>query len=571
MNPRIANAVVLVLSCATVFAAPRHVPQASPTSAAGVIDGMTVDQTTGRPLGGVAVRLSLRSIERQTWIERTVTSDAGGRFTITHLPPGEWSFRTSLDGWTDAQRVRDYSDGYERVSWSPDEGLPLAAGQTIRNVRLGLLKFITLTGRVVDESGAPIAGATVSAMPYRAIAGRTTAVRGPDAKTDQNGVYRLSSLAAGDYVLSASVGFGRIKEIGGRAGADLFVLQRRFHPDVTGTAPPQPVSIEWGETPPPIGFTLHKGPAVRVTGRVTGVSRFRKRSWVHLEWTEPLAREDQLFAANAYLDARGNFSMAPVPPGRYVLTTSGAEAASGRLLWTGQSVIVGATDITDLKVPVMLGRRLSGRIEFDGSLPRPSADEMARIIVVLSEPDDLGGSHMMPPHATVRPDGTFTSAEMPGGRYVIRAWGQPEGWTLRSAMVGGKDAADTPITLSHDLSGAVLTFIDRAARISGQVVDVKGEPAARAHVLIFPASPALWTDFGPARRLRRVTTDTDGTYDLRSLPAGDYLIAAVSSIPRSGWRDEALLKILAASATRVTLSEGRDLSQPLRLVASPAR
>ena len=202
---------------------------------------------------------------------------------------------------------------------------------------------------------------------------------------------------------------------------------------------------------------------------------------------------------------------------------------------------------------------------------RLSAAEMAQIVVVLLEPGVLSSGDLMPPHATVGPDGTFASAEMAEGRYVVRVWGQPQGWTLRSAMVAGTDAADTPIHLTNDIGGAVLTFTDRAPWLRGRVVDGKGQPAAMAHVLIFPAAASLWTDFGPARRLRGVTTGKDGSYEFRALPVGDYLVAAVSSVPRGGWRDQGLLKVLATSAARVSVAEGSNLSQPLRLIPNPGR
>lgn len=92
-----------------------------------------------------------------------------------------------------------------------------------------------------------------------------------------------------------------------------------------------------------------------------------------------------------------------------------------------------------------------------------------------------------------------------------------------------------------------------------------------AHVLVFPANSSLWTDFGPARRLRKVSSGPDGTYEFDSLPAGGYLVAAASSLPRTGWRDHALLKVLAATATRVSVAEGSDLSQPLRIMPGSSR
>lgn len=555
MTRQIVRAVLLVIAGAAIPVAARHVFLQTPhAGGTGVIAGVTVDQATGRPLAGVAVHLRHTSVERRTSIDRMATSDAGGRFMFRDLPKGEWWIRATLAGWRGAEEA-DPHPQEDQEAYPLPSPKPLGEGQRIDDLQLGLQKFSTLTGRVVDSSGAPVVGADVNAMSSIPMGGRPTLVSGPTARTDAKGVYRFTALAAGQYVLTAAVDFTRMKEIN-PSGEPLFVFER---------APSRTLSVKWGQTLPSVNFTLRKGPGVRVSGRVTGASSFRPQAYVHLVWTDPIARADQLFVANAYLDGHGNFRMAPVPPGRYELVTYGALSASGRMLWTRHPVVVGTTDITGLGVPIRSGLRVIGRAQFEGTRRRPTAGEMANMVVALSEPDILNLGHMMPQHATVNPDGTFISADMAAGPYVLRVWGEPDGWTLRSASIGGIDAADAPIQLTSDMAGAVLTFTDRTATLRGRVAGDQGQVASMVHVLVFPANPTLWTDFGPARRLRRVTTSADGTYEFDSLPAGNYLVAAVPTVPERGWRDEALLKSLATSAARVSLVEGGVVVQPLQL------
>jgi len=138
MNRRVASAAFLVATCATVFAAPPHdLLRASQSVGTGSIAGVTVDQTTGRPVGGVAVYLSFRWIERQTWIERQATSDAGGRFEFRDLPQGEAQFGVRLDGWMTAERASEHPEVDETSFFRPSpQSLPLAPGQRIEDVRL---------------------------------------------------------------------------------------------------------------------------------------------------------------------------------------------------------------------------------------------------------------------------------------------------------------------------------------------------------------------------------------------------------------------------------------------------
>ena len=532
-------------------------------AATAVVGGTTIDETSGRSLPGVAVYLTIVHLNGGE-VSRKTTSDAAGRFEFIDLRPGVVHLSARLDGWMQAHLPSEHPEELEQAFMVPPPGIQLAQGQRLAQVRLGMRQFATITGRVVDESGAPVSGAKVSAMPVGLVAGRQAVVSGSEVKTDPQGGYRLTSLFAGDYVMTATVPFPRIREIATSLRA-LFVFRRSFYPEAGGVDAPRPIAVEWGQAISSVDFRLQKGPAVRVSGRVTGADSFRSQAYVHLEWTEPLSRQDQLFVANSYLDSQGNFTLAPVPPGRYILTTYGAQSRSGRMLWTRHPVMVSSEHITRLNVPVSEGLRIAGHVRFEGARSRPSAEEIERIVVALRPPEAFYGSDVMPPHTTVRTDGTFVSAEAAAGHYLLYAWSLPTGWTLRSAMVAGKDAADSPIELTSDLSGAVLTFTDSAPRLRGRVLNTSGAPAASAKVLIFPADASLWTDFGMARRLRWATTKQDGTYDLGWLPAGDYLVIAVSSFPARGWRDEALLKVLAPSALRLALREGRDMSQELRV------
>jgi hypothetical protein len=329
------------------------------------------------------------------------------------------------------------------------------------------------------------------------------------------------------------------------------------------------IALGWGERRQNIDLTLRRQSAVRVTGQVTGASAFRAQSYVHLEFADPMARELSLFVANSVLDTQGHFTLAPVPPGNYVLTAYGALSASGRPMWTHQPVAVGTTEITDLRVPVRERVRLTGRVAFDGLRPRPTAGELEKIGITLLPPDVLRTGDVINTNGQVRANGGF-DAGVAGGRYLLMTYGMPEGWTLRSAMVGGRDIADVPIDLTAgDIDSAVLTFTDRTARLHGIVTDHAGKPAARVLVMAYPADESLWTDYGPARRHQLVLTAKDGTYTMPPLAAGQYYVASAVNVPSSGWRDVDVLRSLAPKATRVSLIEGADLVQDLRVLPAP--
>lgn len=116
---------------------------------------------------------------------------------------------------------------------------------------------------------------------------------------------------------------------------------------------------------------------------------------------------------------------------------------------------------------------------------------------------------------------------MPAGRYIVRFSSQPAPWTLKSAMLNGRDIADVPVTLdAADLSGLVVTFTDRPATIAGSI---------RA-------------------------------FSTTGLPAGEYFVVGINSAQTVNWQGPAFWQRLSRVATRTMLADGQSLSLTLTTV-----
>jgi len=128
---------------------------------------------------------------------------------------------------------------------------------------------------------------------------------------------------------------------------------------------------------------------------------------------------------------------------------------------------------------------------------------------------------------------------------------------LNSSMVNGRDVLDTPIDLRQSVDGAVVTFSDRPAELSGIVRDGSGKPSATGTVILFPADRTLWTP--RSRRIRAERPAADGRFEFRLVPAGDYYVAAATDVDEYEWYDSALLERLAvSSAVKITVGEGEQ-------------
>jgi hypothetical protein len=133
-------------------------------------------------------------------------------------------------------------------------------------------------------------------------------------------------------------------------------------------------------------------------------------------------------------------------------------------------------------------------------------------------------------------------------------------------MLDGRDLLDDPIIVdaaSTDLSGLVLTFSDRHSGLSGRLETVEGQPATDYAIVVMPANRQYWRP--GARRIRSARPATDGRFSLADLPAGDYLLSALTDLESSDLDDPAFLDQLAPHAITVTIRDGETTTQTLRI------
>src|SRR5205823_8817706 len=129
-----------------------------------------------------------------------VTGD-DGVYEFVSVPDGAYSVDANRTGYVGLEfRQRRAFERGERI-WVEN-------GRTIDHVDIALPRDSIVAGRILDESGDPIEGATVRALQTRYRSGRrrlieTASVRA--ARTDDRGRYRLYGLTAGTFLVSAEI------------------------------------------------------------------------------------------------------------------------------------------------------------------------------------------------------------------------------------------------------------------------------------------------------------------------------------------------------------------------------
>jgi hypothetical protein len=138
-------------------------------------------------------------------------------------------------------------------------------------------------------------------------------------------------------------------------------------------------------------------------------------------------------------------------------------------------------------------------------------------------------------------------------------------WTLKSAVVNGRDVADLPLDIKGggDISGVVLTFTDRLSTLSGTVIDAAGRPTAAFPIVVFSTNRETWT-MG-SRRVQRARPATDGKYSIAGLPPGEYFLCAAFELSEERLYDPSFLEQLAAGGIVIKLGDGEKRTQDLKL------
>ena len=187
-------------------------PSQSPpaTQATSAISGVVVDANTGRPLAGAVVSLIQRTGAPLASTRRQLT-DSHGRFLFSELPAGEgYGLNASRYGYLPADYGRPEFGGLAaRFRLGEDEW--------ISTVRITMQRPGAVSGTVIDEHGEPVVGVFVRALTVLLAAGEQHLAAATTTTTDDRGMYRLTGLREGKYLVAVPVTLSAMMVSGGPA------------------------------------------------------------------------------------------------------------------------------------------------------------------------------------------------------------------------------------------------------------------------------------------------------------------------------------------------------------------
>jgi Carboxypeptidase regulatory-like domain len=521
---------------------PRDAATADRSTAA--ITGRVTSLETGGPLRRVVIRITSPALPSS----RTVSTNSDGRYEIRDLPPGEYSLTAERGGYL----MLPYG---QRRPGEPRKRLQLGEGQTARAIDFALPRVGVISGRVVDETGEPIAQVLIYAMQFRYFQGTRKLVpvggnatgRGSFGHTDDTGQYSLM-LPPGEFVV-----MGRIRETWPLESdpTQVFGYPPTFYPGVIAPAEAQRVKMGVGQEMGNIDFALVPARTSKVSGTVlnaAGTAVVGESVTLSHEVLGPEGGSISPSSNTATTGPDGRFSLNNVQAGEYVLGARSAASNDQPAQETRQMLQVAGGDIDGLVIVTGGGGTVRGQVASDDGTPVPGVDRFT----VRARPLNW----MWTTVGRVNADGTF---EMKGviGSVVLSIGTLTGDWTLKTVEHNGRNLADAPIDVRHGemLNGVRVVLTNRPTHVRGGLLDEKQQPSDGT-VVIFPEDPSRWRE--DSRTVRAARPDQKGEFSIKGLPPGKYLIAAVEYVQDGQWFDPEFLAELRPRAERLSLAEAES-------------
>jgi protocatechuate 3,4-dioxygenase beta subunit len=487
------------------------------------VSGQVVTAAEGAPLKSSRIAL----IQQDTTSHSSnpsvfaATTDSDGRFEIKKAVPGRYSFFASHAGYITQQ--------YQAKGVNQGAVLNLTAGQELSNALFRLVRAAVVTGRIVDESGEPVAKLAVVALrklsaeereDWGSQAKKMQLIGSSATRTDDRGEYRIFGLKPGEYYVKAGdsdefPSFGLDQDdntswtVRNKLGSQFAAI---FYPGVVQLDQALSFRLGPGEEVQ-ADFTMRNVKTVEVAGRVIAADGNPAiHAYINLDLPETRSGVDELSASGG---AKGEFSIKTVPPGSYVL--SATENDENGFHAVRQKLEVGNENLDSVVIAFGKGSTIAGRV-----VPVSAASNGSRHVQILLEPASESDNSSFAV-AKVKQDGSFEITDVSDGDYALRISGIEQGWYMKSARLGAQDVLQKGLALEQVSSGGTLEIVlsSASALLEGTVTQ-QDQPVAGAQVRARPEPETVYNEM----RSARASTDQNGHFTFDPLAPGKYQVTA---------------------------------------------
>lgn len=529
------------------FGALAQIQQAPPTPPGkGSIEGIVSDAASHEPLKKAQVSLT-GSIATPL----TAVTDAGGRFAFRELAAGNYFLNALKSGYNVPQSILGI--GVTHIV----PGIVLGEDEQKKNVEISLMPGGTISGRVVNEEGAPVRGCAVAAIEPTYEQNRRGLRSVSGAATNDNGGYRLHNVAPGSYYVFAHchaqlpVPHPLLARGDPRTPHETYLPQ--FYGGGLDPSTATKLTLAPGASLEGADFRLTRVPAFTLRGSITGSDPEALAGPVNILLFPANRLMRDLMPAGASTDPPGNkFQIQSVIPGSYLLFAY--RMIDGNGLIGQRTVEVGAAPPDPLEISLTSGSELKGSVQFDCDDHPPL--ENAQLL--LAPLDTV--LYVQQRQTQIDNSGAFTLTGVMPGRSNLSVLG--EGY-VKSVTLGAQQVSPYGLQIGAGATGPLRIVMGcKLARLS---VSVTGAPdGGQVSALIFPEDP---DHFG--RGQERVGSATGAAQiEFGGLPPGRYRVFATDiGNPWPLLQRPDVLKALESRTAVIEVPEGGHATTKVEVIA----
>jgi len=510
------------------------------------LQGVAVNALTLQPIARVHIRL-LKVSSHMPGDVYGAMSDEEGHFSIGNILPGAYYAIPEHAGFVATPSAKNPK---------AFPGLTLRAGENITGFKLELTPDSTIRGRVVDESGDPIAHARVqieaesqNSPPFSLQAG------GAFAQTDDRGEFVATGLPGRYYVSANDIRGARPasrNEIR-TDGTTAPTYATTYFSNSVSKESATLIELKPGEEAPHIEIRMRRQQNLSISGVVSGFPA-GARPGVALAGTGATdGASGPTVAMTAPADEDGHFSFGKLVPGSYRLfaTYSSQQNPAQSPI---QTVSISNADVSGIVLPLAELSEIAGVVEVAGSKSalRGTIQLTARDLL----PFDATGTSV-----PIEKDGSFHVARLAPARHEIAIDPLPENAFIQSVLVDGvAQARSAEFEIPSGARAAALKIVINlnGGQLSGTIADQDGSVVTGGTSTVYLAQ-----DPKDMTRARFARVKEDGNYLIQGIRPGKYHLFVTDLFRSPGARDQRAWGELAARAEEIEIQAGDRLTKKL--------
>jgi len=491
------------------------------------VAGTIVNSETGAPL--TRAQIEVTKAGSSVAVTRQVTG-TDGRFSFD-LPQGKYDLHGG---------PRDTLEMYGRRAADNTVASAVITGPGQDTANLIFKWFPTggISGKIVDENGEPVENALVQLVRSTVTVGQRVTNTFAWARSDDRGEYRFGRLVASTYYLAVTGRPWYATAVGYATETNPSAVAFRpvYYPNSLDKRHAGSLRLKSGEEYR-ADFTLQTvlGGTLKITyENPQGLSGNVGLVMDGIGASDGFERQETILPGSQIFSA--------VPTGHYLVHIVGTQ--NGAPVFVNQPVDVGGGDL-QIKVSPLPAPDVTGTIQMKNATMRPRGTVVVRLLNISTRAISPAAMHS---------DGTFSFPRVTPGKYRILLAGA-DGYFASEIRVEGAEYRNGVVDLTAG-SATVLHIVasDQTGRVEGFAMR-NGQPAEGMLVLLAPQS-----DEPTALQAHGFQTDSDGSFDYRDIPAGDYFLFAVAD-SQIEYADREAIRRYFAGATRVHLEAHGSVSE----------